>query len=160
MSDSSVPGNNGLESSTGRCSRGLELAAHFWPTWGVRIVADGHWMEKPEAQDLPAAETYLTLLVGPDEAAKLRKALRKEKKLNHYAARDLLRASGLPLLDTDDSEVATDLEKIKVGKKLSPVLLVQGTPLWIADGYHRICASYHVDEKAMVACRVVARHSG
>jgi hypothetical protein len=56
--------------------------------------------------------------------------------------------------------VAADLGKIKRGKKLSPVLLVHGNPLWVADGYHRICASYHVDEKATVACRVVARHSG
>lgn len=118
-----------------------------------------HWMDEPEAQDLPAAESYLSLLVGPDEAAKLRKALRKEHTLKHYAAKDLLRASGLPLLGTDDSEVAADLKKIKVGKKLSPVLLIRGTPLWIADGYHRICASYHVDEKAPVPCRVVGRHS-
>lgn len=119
-----------------------------------------HWMAEPEEQDLPAAENYLSLLVGPDEAAKLRKALGKKQKLKHYAATDLLRASGLALLGTDNSEVAADLGKIKLGKKLSPVLLVHGNPLWVADGYHRICASYHVDEKATVACRVVARHSG
>jgi hypothetical protein len=124
---------------------------------GVRIVADEHWMPEPEEQDLPAAESYLSLLVGPDEAAKLRKALRKESALKHYAAKDLLRASGLPLLGKDDPEVASDLKKIKDGKKLSPVLLVWGVPLWVADGYHRICASYHVDEKATVPCRVVER---
>ena len=38
------------------------------------------------------------------------KALRKEQTLKHYAAKDILRASGLPLLGTDDSEVAADLE--------------------------------------------------
>ena len=32
------------------------------------------------------------------------------------------RASGLPLLGPEDSEVAADLEKVKFGKKLSPVL--------------------------------------
>ena len=94
--------------------------------------------------------------MGPEEAAKLRKALNKEKVLKHYAAKDILRASGLPLLPPDDSEVAADLEKIKADKKLSPVLLVEGIPLWIADGYHRICASYHTDGKTEIPCRIVA----
>jgi hypothetical protein len=124
------------------------------------ITAGEHWKDEPEEQDLPAAESFLSLLVGPGEAAKLRKALRKEKTLVHYAARDILRASGLPLLAPDDSEVAADLDKIKLGKKLSPVLLVEGIPLWIADGYHRVCASYHSGEKTEIPCRIVARRPG
>jgi hypothetical protein len=90
------------------------------------------------------------LLIGPAAAAKLVKAMRKEKALQHYVAKDILRAAGLPLLGPDDSEVSADLEKVKLGQKLSPVLLVQGTPLWVADGYHRVCASYHLDEKTLV----------
>jgi hypothetical protein len=120
-------------------------------------VAGEHWKDEPEAQDFPAAESYLSLLIGPDAAARLAMALREEQTLRHYAAKDILRAAGLPLLSPDDSEVATDLKKVKVGKKLSPVLLVQGIPLWIADGYHRVCASYHLDEKTPVPCRVAAR---
>ena len=50
-----------------------------------------------------------------------------------------------------------DFAKVKNGEKLSPVLLIQGEPLWVADGYHRICASYHLDEKVLVPCRMVAR---
>jgi hypothetical protein len=83
--------------------------------------------------------------------------MRKGQELQHYAAKDILRAAGLPLLGPDDSEVSADLEKVKLGKKLSPVLLVQGTPLWVADGYHRVCASYHLDEKTRVPCLMVAR---
>jgi hypothetical protein len=120
-------------------------------------VAGEHWKDEPDAQDLPAAKSYLSLLVGPAAAAKLVKALRKEAKLRHHPAKDLLRASGLPLLAANDSEVKADLEKVKAGKKLSPVLLVQGIPLWVADGYHRICASYHLEETAEVPCRIVAR---
>lgn len=116
-----------------------------------------HWQDKPEAQDFPAAESYLSLLIGPATAAKIVKALRKEETLQHFAAKDILRAAGLPLLSADDSEVAADLDKVKAGKKLSPVLLVQGIPLWVADGYHRVCASYHLDEKTPVPCRVTAR---
>jgi hypothetical protein len=82
------------------------------------------------------------LLIGPAAAARLAKALRKSKRCTTYAAKDVLRAAGLPLLAPDDSEVAADLDKVKAGKKPSPVLLVQGTPWRVADGYHRVGASY------------------
>jgi len=118
-----------------------------------------HWKEEPEDQDFPAARSYLTLLVGPAQAARLADALAGEQTLSRFAAKDLLRASGLALLPSDDVEVRNDLGKIKKGKKLSPVLLVYGEPLWIADGYHRICTSYHIDEKVLVPCRAVARSS-
>ena len=120
-------------------------------------MAGEHWKDEPEGQDFPAAESYLSLLVGTDTAARLAKALRKKHHLRRYAAKDLLRAAGLPLLGSEDSEGAADLKKGKLGDKLSPVLLVQGVPLWVADGYHRICASYHLDEKSQVPCRIVAR---
>lgn len=116
-----------------------------------------HWKHEPEKQDFPAAESYLSLLVGKQAAAMLAKALRRQDRLVLFAAKDLLRASHLPLLGTDDSEVGADLKKVKAGSKLSPVLLVQGDPLWVADGYHRICASYHIDEKSEVPCRTVLR---
>jgi hypothetical protein len=46
------------------------------------------------------------------------------------------------------------------GKGLSAVLLVRGQlaseiPLTVADGYHRICASYHLDEDADIPCRII-----
>lgn len=118
-----------------------------------------HWKNDPDEQDFPAAESYLSLLVGPADASRIADALRKQQSLTRYAAKDLLRASGLPLLAHDDSEVRHDLDKIKDGKKLSPVLLVYGEPPWVADGYHRICASYYVNEKTLVPCRVVGRSS-
>jgi hypothetical protein len=120
-------------------------------------LASEHWKDEPEAQDFPAAESYLSLLIGPAEAAERAKALRNEQTLRHFAAKDILRAAGLPLLGPDDSEVAADLDKVKMGKKLSPILLVYGIPLWVADGYHRVCASYHLGEKTPVPCRIVAR---
>jgi hypothetical protein len=121
-------------------------------------MATEHWKDEPEAEDYPAAQSYLSLLVGADRAAKLVKALRKQDGLSHFAAKDILRASGLPLLGPEDPEVAADLEKVKCGKKLSPVLLIEGVPLWVADGYHRVCASYHLDEKTELPCRIVARN--
>jgi hypothetical protein len=121
-------------------------------------LLDGeHWKDDPEPQDFPAAESYLSLLIGPAAAAKLVKAMRKKETLRHFAAKDILRAAGLPLLAPDDSEVSDDLGKVKMGTRLSPVLLVQGDPLWIADGYHRVCASYHLNEKIPVPCLMTAR---
>jgi len=120
-------------------------------------MATEHWNDKPETQDFAAARTYLTLLIEPAQAKKLAKALERSADLEHFMAKDILRASALPLLAPNDHEVAKDLSKVKSGAKLSPILLVRGTPLWIADGYHRVCASYHLDEDAEIPCRIVAR---
>lgn len=75
-------------------------------------------------------------------------------------AKDLLRSSRLAVLPPENFHVARDLKKVKDGKKLSPVLLVRGQltshiPLTVADGYHRVCASYHLDEDADIPCRIV-----
>ena len=117
------------------------------------------WMDEPEEHDYPAAGDYLTLLLDPAAAEAVVAALEKAP-LVHRKAKDLLRASGLPLLPADNAHVARDLKKVEDGRKLSPVLLVRGdlargTPLVVADGYHRICASYHLDENAEIPCRIV-----
>ena len=120
-------------------------------------MATEYWKDEPDEEDYPAARSYLSLLVGSDRASKFVKALRKQEGLTYFAAKDILRASGLPLLGPEDSEVAVDLGKVQHGEKLSPVLLIQGSPLWVADGYHRVCASYHLNEKTELPCRIVAR---
>jgi hypothetical protein len=129
------------------------------PRWVLRAQRGqpAYWKDEPDPEDYPAARSYLSLLVGSDKASKLVKALRKQKGLTHFAVKDILRASGLPLLGSDDPEVAVDIGKVQHGEKLSPVLLIQGSPLWVADGYHRVCASYHLNEKTELPCRIVAR---
>jgi hypothetical protein len=120
-------------------------------------MATEHWKDEPEEHDFPSAFNYLTLLTEPRDAKKIVKALKQSSHLEHYMANDLLRASGLALLPADDHDVAKELLKVKSGTKLSPVLLVRGTPLWVADGYHRICASYHLNEDEVIPCRIVDR---
>ena len=117
------------------------------------------WKASPEAHDFPAAFDYLTLLFEDAAARKLVARLRKAPTI-HKKAKDLLRACRLPLLPRDNLHVANDLKKIKKGKSLSPVLLVRGNaaldlPLVVADGYHRICASWYRDENIPIACRIV-----
>jgi hypothetical protein len=115
-------------------------------------------MDEPEDHDFPAAAAYLSLLMDPSDAEALANRLKAETELVHHKAKDILRASGLALLSEDNKHVATDLQKIDDGKLLSPVLLVRGQPLLIADGYHRVCASYHLDENADIPCRVIDRN--
>jgi len=116
-----------------------------------------HWKEEPDEKDYPAAVNYLSLKTDPREAKEIVKTMKRSSRIEHFMAKDIFRASGLPHLAADDHQVEKDLAKVKSGEKLSPVLLVRGTPLWVADGYHRICASYHLNEDEMIPCRIVDR---
>jgi hypothetical protein len=116
------------------------------------------WKESPDDHDYPAAEDYLSLVTTPAAAKALVRRLRTAP-IQHRKAKDLLRASSLPVLTPDNFHVAKDLNKVAQGRLLSPVLCVRGmvrlqVPLIVADGYHRICASYHLDEDADIPCRI------
>jgi hypothetical protein len=120
--------------------------------------AKEHWKSQPDAHDFPAAADYLELVLAPKDVERAVAALKSAKTVIKKA-KDLSRASGLPLLPPDNIHVAKDLDKVKQGVTLSPVLLVRGqagrgVPLTVADGYHRISASYHIDENADIPCRI------
>lgn len=117
------------------------------------------WKDTPDGHDFPAAFSYLSLICGERPAEALVNALR-DAPTQVRKAKDLLRASNLPLLPSTNFHVALDLRKIARGTPLSPVLLVRGNAsklihLTVADGYHRICASYHIDEDEDISCRIV-----
>jgi len=116
---------------------------------------DKFWLKDPEPHDYPAAADYLELLFISEEsnmyADKLKNAVTIIKK-----AKDVLRASSLPLLPIDNIHVKQDLKKVKKGNKLSPLLLVRkDNKLIIADGYHRIFALYYLSEDLEIPCRLV-----
>ena len=122
-------------------------------------AASEHWKHTPEVHDYPAAESYLTLVASP-ELARAAVAALESAPIVSYQAKDLLRASRLELLGEDNPHVAGDLRKIRKGERLSPVLVVRGSagaglPLTVADGYHRICASWHTDEDESIPCKIV-----
>jgi hypothetical protein len=137
-------------------------------TTGNRDKSDGakapkpkpeHWTDEPAEHDYPAAADYLSLICGPADVRRLVDAL-KVARIERRKAKDLLRASALALLPSDNVHVAMDLDKVSHGTSLSPVLLVRGdirqhVPLTIADGYHRVCASYHLNENADIPCHLV-----
>ncbi|OBF90042.1 hypothetical protein A5791_16445 [Mycobacterium sp. 852002-51163_SCH5372311] len=118
------------------------------------------WLEKPEAHDFPAAADYLDLLADPHIVKELTERLRAGVGV-HRKAKDILRAARLPLLSQDNPHVAADLFKIKKKQPLSPILLIRGdldtgVPLQIADGYHRVCASYYTDENTDIPVILVS----
>lgn len=118
-----------------------------------------YWLEDPEDHDYPAAADYLSLLFSKEDVDDIVGRLQKAK-TTHYKAKDILRSSDLDLLDSKNAHVLKDLYKIATGKKLSPILLVRGDakhciPVTVADGYHRVCASYWTDENTDIPCRIV-----
>lgn len=118
------------------------------------------WNERPTPQDFTAALNYLALQFPAATARRLVKKARGGKATEHVA-KDVLRASNLPLLPLDERHVAENSKRIRKGKALSPIILVQGDltrgrPFVIADGYHRMCAACHANEDSPVRGILIA----
>lgn len=118
------------------------------------------WAKEPAPHDYPAAGSYLNL-TAEHPTADVLTALLSQAPTVHQYAKDILRASALPLLPLTDPEVRKDLAKIKNRIPWSPILLIRGDlrtgrPVTIADGYHRLCASYHLGENTPVPCRIAS----
>ena len=118
------------------------------------------WLDEPEDHDYDAAADYLSMLAEPTVVAATVAALKVAKPVQHKA-KDILRAAQLALLPANNAHVRTDLAKIDDGKRFSPILLVRGrydgnVPMQVADGYHRVCASYLTDENTPIPCRLVS----
>jgi len=115
------------------------------------------WLTDIEEHDYPAAESYLGLIYNTDRVAEMIGRL-KNSPIVKYKAKDILRASQLSLLGISNSHVEKDIGKIKEGKMLSPIMLVRDeniAKVLIADGYHRLCAVYGLDEDAWIPCKII-----
>jgi hypothetical protein len=114
------------------------------------------WLNKPEEHDYPAAQSYLTLIYDAKTSATLVSKLKKAP-ISEFKAKDIFRASRLPLLGAGNSHVKKDQLKIESGGAVSPLLLVRDPAngkVVIADGYHRMCAVYTFDEDAVIPCKI------
>ena len=117
------------------------------------------WLQDVVEHDYPAAANYLSLLGDQRTVQAIVDALRKAP-IEQHRANDILRAAKLDLLPLDDLSVKRDLSKVLLGRQWSPVLVVRGDvlhdyPLTVADGYHRVCASYHLSEDTYIPCKIV-----
>src|SRR5665213_2959349 len=100
------------------------------------------WLGKPEDHDYPAARMVNRL---------------KKAAMVEFKAKDVFRASALPLLGVVNSHVKKNQEKIMDGEEMSPLLLIRDSAngrLIIADGSHRMCAVYSFDEDAVIPCKI------
>lgn len=109
------------------------------------------WAAQPTPDDVADATRYLTLLDVPGPLIVDPDAPRI------HPAKDLLRASGLPVLPESNAGVRKWRDRLRKGAEIPPVLLVVGSivngyPMTIAEGYHRVCAAYLEDEVTPVRC--------
>lgn len=115
------------------------------------------WLDQPEDHNYPAAASYLSLIHPPDKVDAVIARL-SVAPVTQFKAKDIFRASALSLLGVSNSHVDKDRAKIAKGTPLSPLLLVRDTAggrVVIADGYHRLCALYSLDEDAWVRCKII-----
>ena len=115
------------------------------------------WVPEEEEHDYPAAEFYLRIIYSEDRVAEMITMFRSAA-IVQFKAKDIFRASQLPLLSVSDSYVKKDSKKIHEGISLSPLLLLRDEPnsrVVIADGYHRLCAIYEFDEDAWIRCKII-----
>ncbi|HUO38330.1 MAG TPA: hypothetical protein VMU34_11005 [Mycobacterium sp.] len=122
-----------------------------------------NWLDQPQDHDYQAAADYLSMVAEPQTVEKTVAALENTDTV-FREAKDILRAARLVLLPATNPHVQSDLSKIAEGKKLSPILLVRGSgnggvAMQIADGYHRVCASYLTDENTPIPCHLVSWQS-
>ena len=135
------PGTTGLSSASAICTK---------------VIAD--------LNTAAQAQNYAKVKSLVEQALKDLQALkppadRKDAFAAYLKAQEANNQANLAVLD---AARAKDAAKVKAGTALSPVLLVRGDiargfPLQIADGYHRVCASYHLDEDTDIPCRIVGR---
>ena len=114
------------------------------------------WLSEPEKQDYPSALSYLSLIFDVTDANLFVDNLKKTTVV-FYKAKDLFRASSLSLLGISNKHIKKDIKKIKNDVSLSPLLLVRNSAngkVIIADGYHRLCAVYSMDEDALIPCKI------
>ena len=115
------------------------------------------WLDVPEEHDYPAALSYLSLIFPPAVAATYVRKLRAAK-LTHFKSKDILRASALSVLGMANKHVERDQAKILKRHPLAPLLLVRHPAtarVIVADGYHRLCAVYSLDEDAVIPAKIV-----
>jgi hypothetical protein len=121
------------------------------------VPTQPEWKKKVERDDFDAAASYLGLIYSSRKSARLVARLRRAPPAR-FKAKDIFRASQLSRLGVSNLRVVRDRKKIKAGTPLSPILLVRDErngKVVVADGYHRLCAVYEVNEDAWIPCRII-----
>lgn len=120
------------------------------------------WKELPEEHDYPAANDYLSLIYSPSKCRSIVNELQYAE-ISHFKVKDIFRASGLAILGKENYHVRKNLKKIKNKENMVPLLLVRDSlhgKVIIADGYHRMCSCYTVNEDELIPCKIISINKG
>jgi disulfide oxidoreductase YuzD len=111
------------------------------------------WKNSIKQSQLKNAVNYLSLLFEDSKLKKVTRLLNNPKvKVEYFKASDLIRAARQYPFDETDENVIEHKKKIKHSEPMEPVILVHSQEiLYIADGYHRVCACYMIKNDMKVA---------
>jgi hypothetical protein len=106
------------------------------------------WKKRLGKKEIEASETFLHLIFEDEEVARAVKELRKHRdRVEGFMVRDILRASQNELKPETNENVQKQFVKMFYGEPVAPIALVRkDQKLFIADGYHRMCATYYLDK--------------
>ncbi len=115
------------------------------------------WEKKVKKRNLDAAEEYLQLIFEPKDVEETIALLHRYRgSIRTFKVRDILRASQNELKPETNENVEKQFVKLFEGEALAPVLLVRkNQKLFIADGYHRMCAAYYLNKDTEMHCVLV-----
>jgi disulfide oxidoreductase YuzD len=111
------------------------------------------WKNTIKESQRKGAIKYLSLIFDSNKIKKVTRLLYKATfKIEFFKASDLIRAAHHYPFDQEDENVVSHIRKIKKSQSMEPVILVHSQEiLYIADGYHRVCACYMMKNDMQVA---------
>lgn len=110
-------------------------------------------MADSELSDFEAARTWLLRMFGPDTADRLMASLEAAPTVSRMAC-DIVRTGCITLIPKDNLMVAHFMRHLRRGNMFKPLLLVEWRPLIVADGHHRLAASFYTDPGMLIPCKV------
>jgi len=111
------------------------------------------WKERPEKHDYPAAQDYLTLVLEEGTARKIVGGAAKGADFAPKGQGSVARQPPWRYCRADNPHVAgRSQRRSREANRSRRFFWLRGdakmdVPLQVADGYHRICASWYRDEK-------------
>jgi hypothetical protein len=116
------------------------------------------WRKKAALGNIKAAGEYLTLILSRSEVEVAMRRMQKEREsIQNFKAKDILRASNTQLLPETNEDVDAEFRKIQKYELMHPLLLVRKVDkLYIADGFHRLCAAYYLNKNEEIHALLVS----
>lgn len=116
------------------------------------------WRKRAAIANINAAGEYLTLILSKSEVAIAMIRMKKNReRIEQFKAKDILRASNTQLLPETNEDVDAEFRKIQKRELMHPLLLVRKVDkLYIADGFHRLCAAYYLNKNQEIHALLVS----